>query len=63
MLLTRNLKQKRFSKKMLHKYIKSFTIKNKIKIQIYYFILLNIYQIYNTFYILLLKLYLYCVNN
>jgi len=63
MLLTRNLKQKRFSKKILHKYVKSFRIKNKIKTQIYRFTLLNIYRIYNTFYVLLLKLYLYCVNN
>ncbi len=43
MLLIKNLKQKRFSKKMLHKYIKSFRIKNKIKTQIYRLILLNIY--------------------
>jgi len=63
MLLIKNLKQKRFSKKMSHKYVKSFKIKNKIKTQIYRFTLLNIYRIYNIFYILLLKLYLHCVNN
>ncbi len=63
MLLTRNLKQKRFSKKILHKYIELFRIKNKIKTQIYWLILFNIYRIYNTFYILLLKLYLHCVGN
>jgi len=62
-LLTRNLKQKRSSKKILHKYIKLFKIKNKIETQVYCFILFNIYRIYNTFYILFLKLYLYCVDN
>ncbi len=63
MLSTRNLKQKRFSKKISHKYVESFRIKNKIKTQIYRFTLLNIYRIYNTFYVLLLKLYLHRVNN
>jgi hypothetical protein len=63
MLSIKNLKQKRFSKKMSHKHVKSFRIKNKIKTQIYRLILLNIYQIYNTFYVLLLKLYLYRIDN
>jgi len=63
MLSTRNLKQKRFSKKMSHKYIKSFKIKNKIKTQIYRFILLNIYRIHNTFYVLFLELYLHRASN
>jgi len=63
MLLTRNLKQKRFNQKMLHRYVKSFRIKNKIKTQAYCLILLNIYRIYNTFYILFLKLYLHCVSD
>jgi len=63
MLLIKNLKQKRFSKKMLHKYIELFRIKNKIKTQTYRLILSKIYRIYNTFYVLLLKLYLYCVND
>jgi len=62
-LLIKHLKQKRFSKKILHKYIKLFRIKNKIKTQAYRFILLDIYRIYNTFYVLLLKLYLHYVNN
>ncbi len=43
MLLTKNLKQKRFSKKMSHKYVESFRIKNKSKTQIYRLILFNIY--------------------
>jgi hypothetical protein len=63
MLSIKNLKQKRFSKKMSHKYVESFRIKNKSRTQAYCFILLNIYRIYNTFYVLLLKLYLYCVDN
>ncbi len=63
MLLIRNLKQKRFNKKMSHKYVESFRIKNKSKTQVYRLILLNIYRIYNTFYVLLLKLYLHRVDN
>jgi len=63
MLSIRNLKQKRYNKKMSHKYIKSFRIKNKIETQIYRLILLNIYRIYNTFYILFLKLYLHYIDN
>jgi len=63
MLLIRNLKQKRFSKKMSHKYVESFRTKNKSKTQIYRLILFNIYRIYNTFYVLLLKLYLHCVDD
>jgi len=63
MLSTKNLKQKRSSKKILHKYIELFRIKNKIETQTYCLILFNIYRIYNTFYILFLKLYLYCVDN
>jgi len=43
MLSTKNLKQKRFSKKMSHKYVESFRIKNKSKTQTYRLILLNIY--------------------
>jgi len=63
MLSIKNLKQKRFNKKMSHKYIKLFRIKNKIEMQVYCLILFNIYRIYNTFYILLLKLYLHRINN
>jgi len=62
-LSTRNLKQKKSSKKILYKYIELFRIKNKIETQTYCFILFNIYRIYNTFYILFLKLYLYRVDN
>ncbi len=48
---------------MSHKYVESFKIKNKIRTQIYRLILSNIYWIYNTFYVSLLKLYLHRVND
>ena len=35
LLLTKNFKQKRFSKKLLYKYAELFKIKNKINSQIY----------------------------
>jgi len=63
MLSTKNLKQKRFSKKMSHKYVESFRIKNKSETQAYRLILFNIYRIYNTFYVSLLKPYLHRVDD
>ena len=63
LLSTKNLKQKRSSKKLLHKFIESFRMKNKINEQTYCLTLLNIYRIYNTFYISFLKSYLHCVND
>jgi len=63
MLSTRNLKQKRSSKKMSHKYVELFKIKNKIETQVYCLILSNIYRIYNIFHVLLLKLYLHRAND
>ena len=39
--------------------MRSFHIKNKINEQAYCLTLLNIYRIYNTFYILFLKSYLH----
>ena len=42
-LFIKNLKQKRFNKKLLHKFAKSFKIKNKINSQTYKLILFNIY--------------------
>jgi len=57
MLATRNLKQKRFSKKTSHKFVKLFKIKNIIKTQIYRLILSTIYRIYNIFYISFLNFY------
>ena len=59
MLLIKNFKQKRFSKKLSHKFVKSFRMKNKIDEQTYCFTLFNIYRNHNTFHVSLLKLYLY----
>ena len=58
-LFIKNLKQKRFNKKLLHKFAKLFKIKSKIDSQTYRLILFNIYRIYNTFYMLFLKKYYY----
>ena len=57
MLFIKNLKQKRFSKKLSHKFAKSFKIENKIDSQTYKLILFNIYRIHNTFHVSLLKKY------
>jgi len=51
MLAIKNLKQKRSNKKMSHKFVKLFKIKNIIKTQTYCLILFIIYRIYNIFYI------------
>ena len=42
-LFTKNLKQKRFNKKLFYKLVDFFKIKNKIKFQIYRLTLFNIY--------------------
>ena len=57
MLNIKNLKQRRSSKKMSHKYVKSFRVENKIDAQTYRLTLLNIYRIHNTFHVSLLKNY------
>ena len=59
LLSIKNLKQKRFSKKLSHKFVESFRMKNKIDEQTYRFTLLNIYRIHNTFHVLFLKSYLH----
>ena len=59
LLSIKNLKQKRLSKKLSHKFVESFWMKNKIDEQTYRFILFNIYRIHNTFYVSFLKLYLH----
>ena len=53
----KNFKQRKFNKKMSHKYVKFFRIKNKIDAQTYRLILFNIYRIHNTFHVSLLKNY------
>ena len=63
LLLIKNFKHKRFSKKLLHKFVKSFRMNKKVDEQTYCLILFNIYRIHNIFHILFLKLYLYRVND
>ena len=63
LLSIKNFKQKRSSKKLSHKFVESFQMKNKIDEQTYRFTLLNIYRIYNTFHVLFLKLYLHRVDD
>ena len=63
MLFIKNLKQKRFNKKLSHKFAKLFKIKNKIDSQTYKLILFNIYRIHNTFHVSLLKKYHYRVDD
>ena len=62
MLFIKNLKQKKFNKKLSHKFAKLFKIKNKIESQTYKLILFNIYRIHNTFHVSLLKKYHHCVD-
>ena len=57
MLTIKNLKQKRLSKKLFHKFINLFRIVDKIKTQAYRLFLSIIYRIYNIFHISLLKPY------
>ena len=57
MLTIKNLKQKRSSKKLSHKFISFFRIVDKIRTQAYRLLLSITYRIYNIFYIFLLKSY------
>ena len=57
MLTIKNLKQKRSSKKLFHKFINLFQIVDKIRTQAYRLFLSIIYRIYNIFYVFLLKPY------
>ena len=63
LLLIKNLKQKRLNKKLSHKFVESFRMKNKIDEQTYRFTLFNIYRIHNTFYVSFLKSYLHRVGD
>ncbi len=57
MLLAKNLKQKKLSKKLLNKMLKFFHIQEFINKQTYHFDLLIIYRIYSVFHVFLLKSY------
>ena len=63
LLSIKNLKQKRLNKKLSHKFVESFKMKNKIEEQAYRLTLSNIYRIHNTFHVSFLKLYLHRVND
>ena len=57
MLATKNLKQKRPSKKLSHKFIGPFKIIDKVGAQAYRLLLPSTYRIHNTFHISLLEPY------
>ena len=57
MLIIKNLKQKRLSKKLFHKFINFFRVVDKMKAQTYRLFLSIIYRIHNIFHIFLLKSY------
>ena len=63
LLSIRNFKQKRSSKKLSHRFVEPFKMKNKIEKQTYRFTLSNIYRIHNTFHISFLKSYLHRVDD
>ena len=58
-LIIKNLKQKRLSKKLSYKFIEFFRIKNKVGAQAYRLRLSTFYWIHYTFYISLLEPYHY----
>lgn len=57
MLATKNLKQKRPSKKLSHKYMGPFRITDKVGAQAYRLLLPSTYRIHNTFHVSLLEPY------
>ena len=59
LLSTRNLKQKRPSKKLSHRFVGPFRVENKIGEQAYRLTLPNTYRIHNTFHVSLLEPYLH----
>ena len=63
LLSIKNFKQKRLSKKLLHKFVDSFRMKDKIDEQTYRLTLSNIYRIHNIFHVSLLKSYLHRVDD
>lgn len=57
MLATKNLKQKRPSKKLSHKFVGPFRITDKVGAQAYRLLLPSTYRIHNTFHVSLLEPY------
>ena len=58
-LATKNLKQKRPSKKLAHKFVGPFRITNKVGAQAYRLLLPKAFRIYNVFHMSLLEPYQY----
>ena len=63
LLLIKNFKQKRPNKKLSHRFVNLFRMKNKINEQTYCLTLSNIYCIYNIFHVSFLKSYLHRAND
>ena len=57
MLLIKNLKQKKFNKKLFHKFVESFRVVEFVNKQIYHLIFSNIYRVHSIFHVSLLKSY------
>ena len=57
MLFAKNLKQKRFNKKLSHKFLNSFRILKLFDTQTYRLTLFSTYNIYSIFHVFLLKSY------
>ena len=57
LLNIKNLQTLRLNKKLLHKYIRSFCIKESVEMQTYHLSLPILYQIHSVFHVFLLKLY------
>ena len=57
MLFAKNLKQKRFNKKLSHKFLNSFRILKSFDTQTYRLTLFSTYRIHSIFHVFLLKFY------
>ena len=57
MLSAKNLKQKRFNKKLSHKFLNSFRILKSFDTQTYRLTLFSTYKIHSIFHVFLLKSY------
>ena len=55
MLFAKNLKQKRFNKKLSHKFLNSFRILKSLDTQTYRLTLFSTYKIHSIFHVFLLK--------
>ena len=63
MLSAKNLKQKRFNKKLSHKFLNSFRILKSFDTQTYRLTLFSTYKIHSIFHVFLLKFYRRRENN